>query len=257
MSEVNQTIKWIFERKSGLLYTTYAVAFVLSNWKFFYVLVFSANSSGSVRLYEAQNEFINRYFWGFNWGEYWVLQFLIPVIVTYVVIKYLPILNQWAYEEFLNNEKDQKLARHRKDAELASEIAIEKGKELDSYQTTEELQVQINDLLGQISQLQSELGDEGNFLDVNKKDHEFASEYREESTKTDFRQYMNDLYEVMYTHDGTYSDINSRPYMSTSALAYLDSNDILLKKGDSIQLTSKGKVFMRLFVDDRNKMNSA
>lgn len=250
MSEMNQTIKWIFERKSGLLYTTYAVAFIISNWKFFYVLIFSANSSGSMRVYEAQSEFINRYFLGFNWGEYWLLQFLIPALVTYVVIKYVPMLNLWAYQEYLNNEAQQKLARHRSDARLASDIAGEKEKELDSYQTTEELQVQINDLLGQINELQTDLGEDGNFLDVNKKSREFVTEYNNESTKVEFKQYMDSLYNVIYKHDGTYSDINSRPHMQTDAFAYLHSNDILLKKGDLIELTPKGKAFMRLFVKD-------
>jgi len=255
MTEVNQTVGWFFERKSGLLYTTYIVAFALSNWKFFYVLIFSSDLSGSLRVHEAQNEFINRYLLGFNWGEHWLLQFLIPAVVTYVVVKYLPVLNQWAYEEFLHNEKKQKLARHHVNAELASDIAKTKERELDSYQTTEDLQVQINDLLGQINSLESELVDDGSFLDTNKKNHDFSSEYKNEAEKTGFEKYMNDLYNVIYKHDGVYSDMNSRPYIQTDALAYLDSNNILLKKGDSIELTEKGKMFMRLFVEDKSKLS--
>lgn len=233
-----------FERKSGLLYTIYSFSFVVSNWKFFYVLFFSSTKDGSDRVGEATYEFIHRTFFGFHWGEWYVLQFLIPAFFTLMIVKVLPKLNNLVYDLFLEDEEYRELAKAIKDNRVAKKLAALKKDESQSLQSAQEHQDQINELLAESASLRSQLEEVQSDNDETKRWDKYISQ-----NEADLTQLMNVLTNVVYGHNGNISgyseDGDYNRYISHDQLAKADTLGLIDydTKANKIVLKSKGKYF--------------
>lgn len=161
------------DRKSGFLYTIYLVSFVLFNWKFFYVAIFSSDKVGSARVGEALNEFLTRSIFGYSYGEIGILQFLVPAAITALIVMILPILNNLAYKKSLEFKKERDLEQARIEAEVEEAKAQLLKTKVESISNQvgsyEELEQQVNDLLSQVASLEKEIGDK-NKMTLNSND---------------------------------------------------------------------------------------
>lgn len=132
---MHETLRFILERKTGL-YTTYLVSFILFNWKFFYTLLFDDSPSEDTHIGKALYEFINRFpVLGFEWGHFWIFQFILPLVMTWLAITQLPKLNNWAYEFHLKYQGDRVVMRSKQDRDSAKKIAKYKEDEVESLNT--------------------------------------------------------------------------------------------------------------------------
>jgi len=162
VSVLSELTSWFLDRKSGLLYTIYSTAFILFNWKFFYVLFVSSEYSGQRRIAEALNEFVSRSIWNISYGWLIVFQFIIPALVTYAVIFLLPILNNYAFKKSLLFKKERDLDQLKSEAETEEEKAKLLRSKVESISDQVEsygdLESQVNELLKQVALLQGQIG---------------------------------------------------------------------------------------------------
>jgi len=90
--------KWWNERTSSPLYGTFIVAIVLVNWDVFYTLFWESDSKFVVPRVEyiRQNLLINLDFLGY------FHRVIFPILITYIVISWLPYLSDWAFNRTQN-----------------------------------------------------------------------------------------------------------------------------------------------------------
>lgn len=99
MNEIlSSIIKWFKDRTASPMYGTFVFSVILWNWKFFYLLFWqSEDKLGLPKIEYIQNNYLNQ-------QTYWqhLLHFLIfPLVSTYVIIWWLPILNNWAFKKHM------------------------------------------------------------------------------------------------------------------------------------------------------------
>lgn len=89
--------EWYKEKTTSPLFATFVFCFVIENWKIFFTLFFQ----DSVIIGIPKIEYINKYFFG---DQGWLLVFdylkvfLIPIIFTYLIIRWLPYISAWAHK---------------------------------------------------------------------------------------------------------------------------------------------------------------
>jgi hypothetical protein len=219
------TIRWLFERKSGQVYGTYISSFFLVNWPFFYVLLFSSPQAGGQRISDAYGEFLNRFdILGYTFGLTWMPQFIIPTIATYIFIVWVPYLNNWAYEVFLKHQEEREVEKSEKDKRVAERIASAKTDERKSLQTVEEESEEIENIK---SRIPSSSRWDAQFNDFYTKDKEA------------FKEKLNSISYLVLRKNG-----NKLMYPKPVEFGIL--NDLLNDHGDRVSLTEKGTYFVNM-----------
>lgn len=196
------------------------------------ILFISSEYSGSIRIYEAQQEFINRTFFGIPWASIYLFQFVIPVLTTFIVIKYLSKLNNWAYEQYLTDDQNRRLAKAKSDLNVAIALKVDKQEEFETYASAEELQTQINDLIAQIDALKKSDLENNETAESDKLVISEASE-----------NLLRKLANVIYSQEGQIYTHNNGVRVNSEDLALADSYGLISFNAsrEAISFTDKGK----------------
>lgn len=237
---VESAREW-FDRKSGLLYTTYLTTFVIFNWKFFYVMFFSSDKVGSDRIAQGLYEFTHRT--SLIWSEYYIIQFIFPAAISFIIIKYLPLLNNAAYIEYLNNEKVRKLAKAQRDSDIARITSKYKAQELSKLEEVNNMQEEINRLHDENTRLEIELLEKSKVTrdsDEERWDTELKNE------KVNDTDLFKKLMRIHYSNSGVIADRENwnKPIMNAEELAKADTLGLIEIDGGKLSLTKKGKYFI-------------
>ncbi len=238
---IKSSVDWFKEKTNSSLYFTYFIFVIFWNWKTFYTLFFEDAS-----LFESPRiEYIianfGVHFYATNGGIlYTVLEFFtniiwhagVPILLTFLAVKYLPRFNAWAHKIEVKNYFDRKRV-------YDTEKDIYQ-KDLTSFLETEaeekKKQKTAKDSI-QVSQTQEEKWD-FEFFRINDEDIRAI------------KVGISAIYEKsgrFLTNPMNASDLRFK-YIPHDLYARLDSMN-LIKKDDSdssrIEFTEKGKYFVR------------
>lgn len=271
MSDIISSFReWFNEKFNSPLYFTYIGIFVLYHWKSVYVLFFENVINDSNRITTALN------YWGphldftLRYKSFeisfldeilnFILPYLVPVVLTYVFIEFIPILNSWAHRIYLKNllarkiqfyehlsEVETKRARLLKESVKARQSQVESVSELEKQK--DELIEQIADLQGQLGNPSDKKQDRNN--DLNSR---WEDELNEIIDNDDFIVAMRKGEKAIYYTQGRITnDVQEKnpsyyTYVSPGSLSLLDTMGIIsipTKDKDVIEFTDKGKFFVR------------
>ena len=161
----NSISEWFKEKMTSPLYGVFFAAFVMYNWKKFYILFweYGAPRSGT-RL-----EFLNTYLLPYHGDNSftlignWLWAIVPPLVTTYVVLRWVPVMQNWAHgwhtkfyyarkeiEQLADIQYQEKLNIH------LEKLAKVKTKQIGNAKTVEDLTKEINDLLSTVATLQEE-----------------------------------------------------------------------------------------------------
>ncbi len=88
--------KWFKERTTSPLYGTFVFSVILFNWKFFYILFWQDEDKLSL----PKIEYVQRNILDYQSLSTHITHFLIfPIIITYLIVWWLPILSNWAHKK--------------------------------------------------------------------------------------------------------------------------------------------------------------
>ena len=101
--------QWFKEKTSSPLYFTFVFSYIIFNWKFFYTLFWLESELYADR----KISYVDKPFYQFTYTN---LDFLIspavmivvPVVMTFILVKYLPLAHKWAYNIYVENHFDRK-----------------------------------------------------------------------------------------------------------------------------------------------------
>lgn len=130
--------EWWRERRNSSLYFTYIFFLIIWNWKFLFLLFVEDNISEYVSNFHyamSLYEPITEHFW-MDFLLYKCSAFLIPALFTFLAIKYLPRLNEWAHRIEGKNYFDRRLIYDEQRSEFEKQrtqflrdIAVQKKKQ--------------------------------------------------------------------------------------------------------------------------------
>lgn len=221
MSELSETLRWMLERKSGRLLSTYAASFVLLNWKFFYILLISSESKGGQRISDAWHEFFTGNIFLVFVRDFGILQFVFPALVTWIIIRYVPAWNNWAFKFHLAAKKKREVMRSASDAEIAEAIFVNKKRQANFY-------IELARKEEVISQVRDELSEETVWLEQYNK-----------LKSVDVANLLIPLKQAMIDRHGNRNYVNGR--IAEFAL----TNDLIdTGAGNNYTLTKKGKFYL-------------
>lgn len=230
--------KWFSEKTSSPLYFTYIGFFIVWNWKFFQIIFLESETLfTSPRVeYLAKLDLHIFDFIPFNWTVNLIWHIGPPAFLTYLTIMYLPILQKWALDKYLDNRFERKRIFDIKQLRHNNWILEqEKGdkKTLENIKYVREQKAKVEK---EIKKTMTE-----------KERWEF--EYPEFEKSPYFYEFKKIL-EVIYKKSG-YIDDGKGPYAPAIALATADSWGLISYNGASrnkIELTEKGKIFAKIFL---------
>lgn len=226
---------WFKEKTNSPLYFTYILLAIIWNWKILYILFFESPTFfdaprieylDSLQQIDLPYQFIN-----------WVLNtcwhILPPAVFTLLAVKYLPFINHWAHNIYLDHYFLRKELFDKKNLEYErrrtgniGEIAKEKQEQTKSRKTIRE------------SSTQEERWDE---------------EFDKLSHNLNFINSLNKAIVVVYKTSGNFtthpeSNRTSLTYIDPESLSRLDTSGIISFSkgdyGDKISFTDKGKYFV-------------
>lgn len=233
----NSIAKWFQEKTSSPLYGTFLFSVILWNWKFFYVLFWQSEEKFLLpRIEYVQINILNQESFSHHFSYFLVL----PLISTFIILFWLPILSNWAHKKHTYFYFGRKLNF------IKERLDYEK-KEKD------------------ILQLISDIKDEQVKIKEEIEKHTTEQEKWEEEFKLLKRNKLYpkliQLKNVIYSNSGNTHKIQLHgryePIIELDVLAFADTNHLIIITGEDIstkiQLTDKGRFFLGKFLADNNQ----
>lgn len=221
--------EWWKEKTSSSLYFTYIISFLVWNWKSVYVLIMGSPNVG----FWFKLEYIARFLpcTASGWlcsilNHSWV--FIPPVIITFVIIKWLPILNRIVHkievEEYFKRKGAYDTAKTRYNSSRIKELETQVG--------TKEKEIE---LVEKISKAEEQINK--NLTQEEKWNREFH-QFKNTKIYLNFESFLKQVY-------GGY---NYTQNFDSESIAIADAFSLIdIEKDDKVYLSDKGKYFSKLF----------
>lgn len=221
--------EWWKEKTSSTVYFTYVLAFISWNWKAIYILFRDSSNSDYQQkfLYISEEIYFGGTTW-FDWIQNHAWAVLMPIVITYVLVKYLPKINTWAHEI----ETESYFIRKRKYDDMAYDHEEKRKKVLEKHVETRS---SVADLLEKLNEGQEKI--EKTLTPEQKLKSEYL-EFKETSAYHNFSEILEKIY----------SNSNFVYNFQPADLATLDGYLLVVIDGNnSVTLTDKGRQFSKLF----------
>lgn len=233
---INSIGKWFKEKTTSPLYGIFIFSVILWNWKFFYVLFWQGEGKLSVPKIEyIQTTILNHQ----NFWQHLFHFLALPLISTYVLIWWLPIVSNWAHKkhiEFFYKRKqifdEETLKYENKKGEILSSISEVKKKQA----------VAKEEIKKNISEEERWLDDYNIFI------------------KSQPNHRLDLIKNVIYSNGGSvykWSGSQDVRLIDSDTLAVAHTNNLISIEGEGtgekIRLSDKGKFFLAKFLEDRKK----
>lgn len=242
---VNSFSDILKERVSSPVYGTFLFSFLFWNWKLIYLSFWvSEETIGISKLDYLTQQMIQNGFTELSFIPLFMHPFfswfnivVIPIIITYFMLRYFPHIQNWAYRENLDFKKERRknLNQHNLDIEMhhleireniaRKEVLVQKEEKKATEQKIEKL----------------------NKKDLLEKDR-YSDDYNE-FKKLRFYNTVSIINDVIYNQGGYSGDLDSK------ILSYWHTNDLVLFRKDNsnfIELTDKGKYFLKKSLSENN-----
>ena len=220
-------LAWLKERTASPLYGTYIITTIIWNWKFFYVLFFQDQSSLSVpKIDYVTAKFLpDSNFWHIvgHIAYFWIP----PIVITYLIIWWMPIITNLAYKVSADYHFQRKLAFDKANLE---------------YERRQK------DILGQLVTVkEAKVATEKKIERATTERERWESEYQLFKKNNIFFRF-GDVLNTIYRFQGYLGQYK----LSPDILAVVDSRGLITLDNDrnQIELTEKGKYFAQRFFDD-------
>jgi hypothetical protein len=233
---IDSITKWIKERTTSPMYGTFVFSVILWNWEFFYVLFWQNDEKLSVPAIEYVQ--LNYILEVSRW-EHVLYFFVFPLISTYIIVWWLPIVNNWVHKKHLSFYYKKKIIID--EAKLEYEKKQEEN--LKIYSKIKKDQVEVK------KEINKNISDEEKMLMA----------FNDFKNMKSYHGLMKQVKDSIYDNNGKvleHDGINWVQHVSVDNLAIADSKKIIniLGVGSNrrIELTEKGKFFMEKYLEDIN-----
>lgn len=241
-------LRWFNEKTSSSLYFTYIGFFVVWNWKFFQVIFLES----STLFFAPRIEYIDRelffHWWMYSGVPYWLhgLVFFVnlianfawhivpPIAMTYLSVLYLPKLHKWALAKDIENRFERKRMFESKKLEYDRWLLDQARKEsqtLVDIASEKEQQAKVE------KKIQETMSDA----------ERWELEYKEFEKIPSFQKFQ-EVIRTIYEFNGLIVDGYTR-HADAETLAMADTWGLISFSSGIIELTEKGKVFAKLYLD--------
>lgn len=223
--------QWFSDKKTSPFYGAFLIGLITWNWKFFYALFFLSlplNSFEINKLTYIENNFLSG-----GASAHLVNFFLAPLMVGLISIYVLPHFTLWIGNTYFKSNNKKKLQRKEFDIAYTKQETELLKEENDAIQAKNE----VVDLISE------------NLSDSDRWENEFMN-----FKKTSLFPLFPELMTLVYDVNGKRNAMN----ISTDIYAFADSAQLIKIEsdgfeGDQVRLTDKGKYFVKLFLDNKNK----
>jgi len=230
MGELLESIsQWLKERTTSPLYGTYIFSFIIWNWEFFYVLFLQDQAS----LPLPKIEYIEQKFLSDGWFVHFSFFLIPPVIITYIIIRWLPFLSNWAHRVYLH------FYFERKNLYEETNLHNEEGRKRTLQQLAETKEQQA------ISKMK---------IRKNITNEERWEEEYNEFAKGNIFGRFSQIIDAVYEKSGyLYVDNEGKKPVDSDILAGSDTRGLISftdSGRNQIDLTEKGKFFTKKYLDN-------
>jgi hypothetical protein len=218
-------LAWLKERSASPLYGTYIITNILYNWRFYFTLFLQDQNALSI----PKIEYVQDMFLSGNPILHICWFFLPPILLTLVIIKYMPRLTNWAYDISIKDDFSRKLSYD------AQKLEYERKQK---------------NILNQFLQIKQEKADtQEKIEEITSQEDRWNQEYKEFKKIKAFTGFASML-RAVYTSGG-YIRNNDALNINPDIIAVSDSRGLIsfIDEG-RIALTEKGKYFAQRFFDD-------
>lgn len=230
MSEIMASIaKWFKDRTTSPLYGTFILSAILLNWKLFYILFWQNEEYLLLpRIEYVQQTILDQQsFW-----SHLARLTIFPVISTYLIIWWLPMLSNWAHKKHIEFYYERKLIFDKARLEYENK----EKKTLISIATLKKEQVEVK------KEIQKNTLPEDEWL------VEF-----EDFKKNILFKKLKQLKDVLYEYGGK-TVVGGERQVNSDILAMAHTKGLILIKEsgyqEKIELTEKGKFFLKKYLEN-------
>lgn len=221
----------IEERLSSPFYGFFALSWFIINWDFVYSVFFIDQAKIYEKFGLLRNEYIFQHILPSLHGKEWFLHFLIePFLLTFLFFWIAPYITRPFYKKYIDNQKQLK-----KIELLANKMVVIEKTELIKAEVQEAEAMKVAEDVSPEIIWQREF-----------------DKFRKTLYFSGFREIRDCIYKyggkVLVRGEYPYSEPEFQ--INTDLLAYVDSNNLINTRGDTISLTDKGKYFMKQFSED-------
>lgn len=234
INSLNSTLK---KRLTTPIYGTFLVSWLIFHWEFIFTIFFVSEDKIWQSTGLLKNDYLIKEFFNF-FGVYFYLGWILPFILTWLIIWRFP---RWVSLPAFKKEEEYRLAKSR------IRIAEQKKLETEEIALEQEKKKKL-DVVGETVQKEKE---------IKKLDPSIT--WKEEYEIFKNIQYYSDfnfIIESVYQNNGNISwyrgNNNFETHIPKGILAYSHTNELIEfgNKNESINLTAKGKFFVKQFSID-------
>lgn len=244
--------KWFSEKTGSPLYFTYIGFFIVWNWKFFQIVLLESAS-----LFRAPRiEYINSELWFFVpalsavpvWANViidWIINLIWhigpPIFFTYLAIVYLPILQKWALNKYLESRFERKKIFEEKQREYDNWLLEQEKKHKKTLENIVTVKEQKAKVEKEIEKIMTE-------------EEHWELEYLEFEKSPYFYEFKQ-IIETIYKYEGVIEitvGFQKVRHADANSLATAHTRDLISYFKDShnvIEFTKKGKMFAKLYLN--------
>lgn len=237
---IDSFAKHIGKRAKSQLYGVFGFWWIIFHWSFFYSLILLDQNLVIKETGLLKDVYLKQTYFNYKTGRFW-FDFLMPFVMTYLTVQWLPKLVIWAYRKEKTDEYDRqviKVTHDKKVERLITELEERRIKTLDKAEERVEKEQKVENLETQ----------------------EWRKEY-EALKGTAFYGQFQKIIEAVYKYRGQVKAVwNTQAgyyqfEVPVRILTFAHTNNIIQFDKDSgdggvIQLTDKGKFFVRQYTLD-------
>ncbi len=229
MNEIwNSITMWFKERTTSPLYGAYIFSTIVWNWKFFFTLFLQDQAS----LPMPKIEYIEKIFLSDSPVWHFIAFFVPPILITYAIIWWLPIISGLAHECHL------RFYFYRKSIYDKERLSYEESRKHDLKRLAGIKEEQV----ASEKRIQKNLSNE----------ERWEEEYREFSKSSTFERF-DQIINVIYERNGYIHEQNGKRPVDSDVIAAADTRGLIKFSGASryqIDFTEKGKFFAKKYLDN-------
>jgi len=240
MNEIWSSItKAIDRRVSNSLIGTFATFWLIFHWNFFVTLFFVSEEYIYIQFFQLKNEYLLSLLYNYKNWHFWV-DTCGPVLLTWLLI--------WIFPKYLlipALKKEEEYWVNKKKIRLESEAQIEEAKKIATKEETQSIKetVKKTQELDRLKKINPTIG----WFE----DYKYFSE-------TSFSTIFKYIVESIYQHNGDikWFDQYEQIIIPQDLLAYAHTNDLVVldKKAGKIELTDKGKFFVKEYTANMDRV---
>ena len=234
---MNAIFEYVRKRAVSTILVSYTVFWAIFHWQGIYTTIFVNQDIIYGKYGSLKNEYVNKYFFGFNWSNILtihnleiLLGWIIPAGLAYFYIWWLPrlVINP-AYKREINYKKDRELEKLKAEKKRQDE----ERKLIEKQTATEEAKIELANKKAEVSERNPVIG--------------WQEEYREFILNEDAVSSFDELLEIVYSRRSFDIDRDIDKIRPESLLLVDIWGLTKIVNNNRINLTDKGKYFARLY----------